>query len=115
MDACPTKAIVEPERVDARKCISYLTIELKDEIPEEFRGKMKNRVFGCDICQEVCPFNKKAKPHHEPAFLPDKEWFGMSKQNWLELDEDKFERIFKKSALQRTKFRGLKRNLDFLK
>ena len=112
--ACPTGAIIAPGRLDARKCISYLTIELKDEIPREFRKKMQNRLFGCDICQEVCPFNKKAKMHNEPAFMPSDKWFGMSKKDWYQLDKKEFEKLFKHTTLQRTKFEGIKRNLDFL-
>jgi len=115
MDACPTKAIVSPGVVDARKCISYLTIELKESIPSEFKGKMKNRVFGCDICQDVCPFNKKSKAHQELGFMPSFELMNLTKDNWYSLDEEKFNQLFKNTAVQRTKFSGLKRNIDFIK
>jgi len=114
IDACPTKAIVSPGRVDARKCISYLTIELKGEIPNEYKNKLQNRVFGCDICQDVCPFNKKSKLHSEPEFLPNQELINLSKEEWHNLDEQKFLKLFKKSAVQRTKYSGLRKNLNFI-
>lgn len=113
IDACPTDAIT-PYEVDARKCISYLTIELKDAIPQEFAGKMENWAFGCDICQEVCPWNRFAKPHHEPDFEPHEKLTQMNRNDWMELTEEVFNEIFKKSAVKRTKFEGLKRNLRFL-
>jgi epoxyqueuosine reductase len=115
IDACPTKAIVSPGIVDARKCISYLTIELKEEIPAEFKDKMRNRVFGCDICQDVCPFNKKAIPNSEPEFQPSTELLQLSQDEWHNLDKITFSKLFKNSAVKRTKYEGLKRNLDFLK
>lgn len=116
IDACPTDAI-SPEGylLDASKCISYLTIELRDAIPGEFQGKMENWAFGCDICQEVCPWNRFSKPHDEPAFEPHPELMAMSKRQWEEVTEEVFKQIFKKSAVKRTKFEGLKRNLQFLK
>jgi len=115
IDACPTDAIYAPYKVDARKCISYLTIELKDEIiPQEFAGKMENWMFGCDICQEVCPWNRFSKPHQEPSFLPHEKLLGLSQQDWSDLTEEVFQELFRKSAVKRTKFKGLKRNLQFL-
>jgi epoxyqueuosine reductase len=114
IDACPTEAIQGPRIVDASKCISYLTIELKDEIPKEFVGKMDNWMFGCDICQDVCPWNKFSVPHHESQFNPHEELLGMTKKDWLEVTEETFQKVFKKSAVKRTKYVGLKRNIDFL-
>jgi epoxyqueuosine reductase len=113
-DACPTDAIPAPYVVDGSKCISYLTIELKEAIPSEFKGKMENWAFGCDICQDVCPWNRFAKPHQEPAFQPQG-WEGFSTKEWSELTQETFSQVFKKSAVKRTKFAGLKRNIDFLK
>ena len=115
IDACPTQAIIEQGIIDPRKCISYLTIELKNEIPEEFKGKLKNRTFGCDICQDVCPFNKKSKQNNEPEFLPSKELMELSKDEWHNMDEELFQKLFKNSAVKRTKYSGLKRNLNFIK
>lgn len=114
IDACPTEAIT-PYEVDGSKCISYLTIELKDEIPTEFAGKMENWAFGCDICQEVCPWNRFAKPHQEPEFLPKEGMLQWNEQDWTEMTEEVFRKVFKKSPLKRTKFSGLQRNLRFLK
>jgi epoxyqueuosine reductase len=114
MDACPTDAIFEPYQLDASKCISYLTIELKDEIPEVFKGKMENWVFGCDICQDVCPWNRFSKPHKEPRFEPG-EWKDLTASEWHEMTEETFSRVFKKSAVKRTKFKGFVRNSQFLK
>ncbi len=116
IDACPTDAISPAGYIlDGSKCISYLTIELKDNIPSEFAGQMDNWMFGCDICQEVCPWNRFATPHQETAFEPSAELLDMSAREWHEITEDVFRRIFKKSAVKRTKFKGLKRNLAFLK
>ena len=115
IDACPTQAIVEPYVVDGSKCISYFTIELKDEIPTEFQGKFNEWAFGCDICQDVCPWNRFSKPHSEPLFNPHPELLELSKKDWEEITEDVFRKIFKKSAVKRTKFSGLKRNIEFLK
>jgi len=115
IDACPTQAIVEPYVVDGSKCISYLTIELKDNIPSEFKGKMDNWMFGCDICQDVCPWNRFSKPHKEPLFDPKPELLSMTKKDWEEITEDTFNKVFKNSAIKRTKFNGLKRNINFLK
>jgi epoxyqueuosine reductase len=115
IDACPTDAIVEPYVVDGSKCISYLTIELKDHIlPNEFKGKMDNWMFGCDICQDVCPWNRFSKPHSEPKFNPHDQLLKMSKADWQDLSEEVFRELFKNSAVKRTKISGLKRNVDFL-
>ena len=115
IDACPTDAIVQPEVIDASKCISYLTIELKEAIPNEFAGKMENWVFGCDICQDVCPWNRFSRPHQEPTFKPSEELANFSNKEWGEMTEETFKRVFAKSAVRRTKFSGIKRNVDFLK
>ncbi len=113
IDACPTDAIVQPEVIDASKCVSYLTIELKEAIPDEFAGKMENWVFGCDICQDVCPWNRFSRPHQEPSFRPNTELSQFTNREWTELTEETFKRVFDKSAVKRTKFSGIKRNLDF--
>lgn len=115
MDACPTDAIVAPYVVDGSKCISYFTIELKENIPNEVKGKFDNWTFGCDICQDVCPWNRFSKPHKEKHFQPKDDLLGMTKNDWEELTEETFKRVFKNSAVKRTKFTGLKRNLEFLK
>lgn len=114
IDACPTDAIT-PYSLDASKCISYLTIELKDEIPSEFKDKMEGWAFGCDICQDVCPWNRFSKPHKEEEFQPKNELIELFNNNWQDLTEEVFRSAFKGSAVKRTKFGGLKRNLDFLK
>jgi epoxyqueuosine reductase len=115
IEACPTEAI-SPQGylLDASKCISYLTIELREEIPTAFKGKMENWAFGCDICQEVCPWNRFAKQHNEPAFAPHPDLLGMGKREWHEMTEEVFAKLFRKSAVKRTKFEGLKRNLAAL-
>ncbi|OBX25701.1 epoxyqueuosine reductase [Gelidibacter algens] len=115
IDACPTQAITEPYVVDGSKCISYFTIELKDKIPTEFRGQFDDWMFGCDICQDVCPWNRFSKAHNEPLFNPHPELLSMTKKDWEEITEDVFKELFKKSAVKRTKFEGLKRNIEFLK
>jgi len=115
IDACPTEAITEPYAVDGSKCISYFTIELKDNIPKGFKGKLDDWMFGCDICQDVCPWNKFSKSHSEPLFNPHPELLSMTKKDWEEITEDTFKKVFKNSAVKRTKFSGLKRNIDFLK
>jgi len=114
IDACPTEAIVEPYVVDGSKCISYFTIELKNEIPSEFHGKFDDWMFGCDVCQDVCPWNRFSKPHNEPLFNPNPELLSFTKKDWEEITEDVFKKIFKKSAVKRTKYNGLRRNIDFL-
>ena len=115
IDACPTEAIVSPYVVDGSKCISYFTIELKENIPNEMKGKFDDWVFGCDVCQDVCPWNKFSKPHSEPLFNPNPEIISYSKKDWEEITEDVFKKVFKNSAVKRTKFEGLKRNIDFIK
>ena len=115
IDACPTNAIVEPYKVDGSKCISYYTIELKDQLPQEMKGKFDDWAFGCDICQDVCPWNKFSKPHNEPLFNPHPELLSMSKKDWEEITEETFRKVFKKSAVKRTKYSGLMRNIKFLK
>ena len=115
LDACPTEAIVAPYVVDGSKCISYLTIELKNEIPTEFKGKMDNWMFGCDICQDVCPWNKFSVLHTEPSFQPSHDLLGIKSSEWNEITQDTFSKVFKNSAVKRTKFSGLKRNIDFLR
>lgn len=114
LDACPTDAIVQPGVVDGSRCISYLTIELKDAIPTEFNGQLENWAFGCDICQDVCPWNRFSRPHQEPAFNPHPELKEFSHRDWQEITEETFQKVFKKSAVKRTKFAGLKRNLQFI-
>lgn len=115
IDACPTGAIVDPYVVDGSKCISYATIELKEQIPAEFSNKMDDWMFGCDVCQDVCPWNRFSKPHSEPLFNPKPELLENSKQQWEELTEEVFQEVFKKSAVKRTKYNGLMRNINFLK
>lgn len=115
IDACPTQAIVQPYVVDGSKCISYLTIELKDSIPNEFKGKMDDWMFGCDVCQDVCPWNKFSLTHVEERFHPNAQLLSMNKKDWQELTHEVFSKVFKKSAVKRTKFEGLKRNIEFLK
>ncbi|HKJ06947.1 MAG TPA: tRNA epoxyqueuosine(34) reductase QueG [Flavobacteriaceae bacterium] len=114
IDACPTQAILPNQILNASKCISYLTIELKDEIPNQFKGKLDDWMFGCDICQDVCPWNRFSKPHNEPAFNPHSKLLEMDKNEWEEITADLFQEIFKKSAVKRTKYSGLKRNISFL-
>ncbi len=116
IDACPTDAISPQGYImDGSKCISYLTIELREAIPESFSGQMENWMFGCDICQEVCPWNRFSKPHSEPAFEPHPDLLEMKKEDWEELTEEVFREVFRRSAVKRTKFSGLKRNISFLK
>lgn len=115
IDACPTDAIVEPYVVDGSKCISYFTIELKDEIiPTEMKGKFENWMFGCDICQDVCPWNRFSSQHQVSEFNPTGNLLNVSKNEWKELTEDIYNELFKKSPVKRTGFKGLKRNIDFL-
>lgn len=115
IDACPTNAITEPFVVDGSKCISYLTIELKNELPSLMQGKLDNWMFGCDICQTVCPWNRFAEPHKEEEFLPSHHLLSMKRTDWYNLTEEKFNKLFEGSAVKRTKYRGLKRNIEFLK
>lgn len=115
LDACPTQAIVAPYVVDGSKCISYFTIELKEQIPYDMKGKFDDWMFGCDVCQDVCPWNKFSKPHEEPLFNPNPELLSYSKKDWEEITDDIFKKIFKNSAVKRTKLEGLQRNIQFLK
>jgi epoxyqueuosine reductase len=115
IDACPTQAIVAPYVVDGSKCISYFTIELKDSIPQEMKGKFNDWVFGCDVCQDVCPWNRFSKPHNEPLFNPNPDLLSISKKDWIEISEETFNVVFKNSALKRSKYQGIKRNIAFLK
>jgi epoxyqueuosine reductase len=115
IDACPTDAILPDKVIDGSKCISYFTIELKDMlIPEEMKGKFENKMFGCDICQDVCPWNRFSKPNTTTEFTPLNEVLNFSKNDWEELTEESFKIIFKKSPLKRSKYEGIKRNLKFL-
>lgn len=114
IDACPTDAIT-PYAVDGSKCISYLTIELKDAIPQEFAGKLNDWTFGCDICQQVCPWNRFSRPHEEPQFAPRPELMAMTKEEWHGMTEVVFDKLFEGSAVKRTKYAGLSRNLRFLR
>ena len=111
IDACPTDAITKAQVIDAQKCISYLTIENKKEIHKELQKNMNGYIFGCDICQEVCPWNKFSTPHNEESFLPNKEIKKHRKKDWIELTEETFNVIFKGSAVKRAKYSGLKRNI----
>ncbi len=115
IDACPTEAITEPYVVDSNKCISYLTIELRDQIPMDYKGQMEDWAFGCDICQDVCPWNRFSKPHNEPRFKPKDQLLEMNRDEWMEISREVFTEVFRKSAVKRTKYEGLLRNLDFLR
>jgi len=115
IDACPTNAILPNNTVDGSKCISYFTIELKNELPANMKGKFEDWMFGCDICQDVCPWNRFSQPHQEQKFNTHPDLLQMTKKDWEEISEDTFKRIFKKSAVKRTKFSGLQRNIGFLK
>lgn len=115
IEACPTKAIEAPYQVNGTKCISYLTIELKGEIPKSFKGKLQDQIYGCDICQDICPWNKKAVFHTIEEFEPHKEILNMTREDWFNLSHEEFSRLFKNSAVKRTKYAGLMRNLKFLK
>ncbi len=116
IDACPTDTIdTNGYLMDGSKCISYLTIELKEDIPETFKSKMDNWMFGCDICQQVCPWNRFSVPHTESEFAPKTELLSLTKEEWQKMDEKTFAALFEGSAVKRTKYEGLKRNIDFLK
>ena len=114
IDACPTDAIIAPYTVDGSRCISYLTIELKNEIPTEFKGKMDNWMFGCDVCQDVCPWNRFSTVHQEENFIPKEDLLGLSKNELVDMTDEVFKKVFKNSPVKRTKYSGLKRNIDFL-
>lgn len=115
IDACPTQAILPNNTIDGSKCISYFTIELKDEIPNAFKGQFDDWMFGCDICQDVCPWNRFSIPHREKHFKPNPELLNKSKEEWQALTKDAFHSLFQNSAVQRTKYAGLMRNISFLK
>jgi epoxyqueuosine reductase len=115
IDACPTEAIVSPYVVDGSKCISYFTIELQENIPQEMKGKFDDWMFGCDVCQDVCPWNKFSKPHNEPLFNPYPELLSYTKKDWEEITEETFTKVFTNSPLKRTQLEGLKRNINFLR
>jgi len=115
IDACPTQAIVSDRIVDGSKCISYATIELKNEIPDYFNGKMDDWMFGCDVCQDVCPWNRFSAPTLQEKFAPNFQKLNFRKNEWKELTQELFSEIFKKSAVKRTKFSGLMRNINLLK
>jgi epoxyqueuosine reductase len=115
IDACPTDAIVAPYIVDGSKCISYFTIELKEHIPADYKNKFNNWAFGCDVCQDVCPWNRFSKPHSEPLFADGTGLLDWDAEQWQEITQEVFGKVFKNSAIKRTGFKGLKRNLDFLK
>jgi epoxyqueuosine reductase len=114
VDACPTEAILPDKTLNAKRCISYLTIELRDELPTHMKAKFQDWMFGCDICQDVCPWNKFSLPHTEPFFEPHPDLLNMTRKDWEEITEDVFRDVFKKSAVKRTKYSGLKRNISFL-
>ena len=114
MDSCPTGALVAPRELDARLCISYLTVEFRDQLPEQKRAKMQNRVFGCDICQDVCPQNKKAIPHNEQLLDPDHEMLEMTSKDWHGMNRKFFDRYFAKSTVKRAGYIQIRRNLEFL-
>mgnify|MGYP001266292693 CR=1 FL=1 len=115
IDACPTDAIdAHGYLMDGSKCISYLTIELKDKIPDEFKGRMDNWMFGCDICQQVCPWNRFSTPHEESEFIPKEDLLTMTKEDWQNMTQSTFDTLFEGSAVKRTKYEGLKRNISFL-
>lgn len=115
MDACPTQAITQAHVLDAQKCISYHTIELKSSIPEEFQNQMENWAFGCDICQEVCPWNRFSLPHNEPKFQAPEEFLNMDAKAWEEITEEVFNRLFQSSPLKRTGYTKIKQTLKYLK
>ncbi|MFO7922808.1 MAG: tRNA epoxyqueuosine(34) reductase QueG [Bacteroidales bacterium] len=115
MDACPTGAIIAPRKLDARRCISYMTIEYRESLPSEIKDKMHNRVFGCDICQDVCPWNRKASPHKEPLLSPVPGLTELKAREWYNIDKECFDHYFRKTAVNRAGFKQIKRNLEFLK
>jgi epoxyqueuosine reductase len=115
IEACPTGAIIAPRLLDARKCISYYTIEFRGDLPLEVKENFEDWIFGCDTCQDVCPWNRLAKPHSESSFRPETGLHGMNKEKWEDLSLDQFNDLFRESAVNRTKYKGLKRNIQFLK
>lgn len=115
IDACPTQAILPNNTIDGSKCISYFTIELKENLPSDLKNNFNDWMFGCDICQDICPWNRFSKPHNEPLLQPKENMLAMTKKDWQEITEETFRKVFKKSAIKRTKFSGLQRNITFLK
>lgn len=116
IDACPTDAILPGKVINGSKCISYFTIELKDMlIPEKMKGQFENNLFGCDICQDVCPWNRFSKPTNTPEFKPINEVLNFNENDWEELTEESFKIIFRKSPIKRSRYEGIRRNLNFLK
>lgn len=115
LDACPTQAIIAPYQVDGSKCISYYTIELKENLPDDMKEKFDDWAFGCDVCQDVCPWNRFSKSHNEPLFDPNPELLSFSKKDWEEITAETFQKVFKDSPLKRTKWEGFIRNIQFLK
>ncbi len=113
IDSCPTNALATPYKIDATKCISYATIELKNNIPNSFKDNMKGWIFGCDICQDVCPWNRFSKNHNEPSFEDKKNISNMSKKQWEDLTKEVFDKVFKESPIKRTGYSGIKRNINF--
>lgn len=113
-DACPTGALAEPRILDARRCISYFTIEYRGDLPIALREKFNNWIFGCDICQDVCPWTSKSRPHREMQFEPTDELLTKTKHEWEEISRDVYNRLFKDTAVTRTRYAGLKRNIKFL-
>ncbi len=114
IDLCPTEAILPNNQIDSNKCISYLTIELKDNIPAQFKNQMNDWMFGCDICQDVCPWNRFSKPHNEPLFNPKEDLLEITKRDWEELTEETFGKVFKKSAVKRAKYKRITDIINFL-
>ena len=115
IDACPTDAISEPYTVDGSRCISYYTIELKDKMPDYAKNTYDDWIFGCDICQDVCPWNRFSRTHNEPLFNPKDEFLSISKNDWIEMTKETFNKVFKNSAVKRAGFDGIKRNIEFIK
>lgn len=115
VDSCPTRAILDNRTVDSNKCISFLTIENRNEIPAEFQGRLQNRMFGCDICQDVCPWNKKALNHNTEELKPNARMLKMNKSDWEKLEKPEFNSLFRNSAVKRAGYDGLRRNIKFLK
>ena len=113
LDACPTDALYEPYKIDASKCISYFTIELKEQFSSELKEDFNDWIFGCDICQDVCPWNKFSKPNNEPLFQPHEDLEHYKKKDWIEMTDEVFNVVFKESPLKRTKYKGLKRNINY--
>jgi len=114
MEACPTNAINNNKTIDARKCISWLTVENKNPIPEEFKAMMDNRIFGCDICQDVCPWNNNTTPHNIREFAISPELLKMSSEEWCSLSEEKYREFFSKSSVRRIKYERLMENIETL-